>query len=169
MLEPPVETAPPNISPPSYVLLRLFFHASLLALCVFCLVALWSKAPRSTFGVFLAWTATFYVILIAVGLRGRPDRSTLSAILRRLRTAPQAAAPRPSLSDTLPETDENVTFPYIHHRPVYRRALLTDPRPQQGIDTEEDDDDRAEDEMRRRDISIVTSYPKRALRITNPS
>ncbi|KAJ7744440.1 hypothetical protein DFH07DRAFT_22032 [Mycena maculata] len=169
LLEPPAAAPPPNMPPPSSVLLRLFFHASLLGLCVFCLVALWFKAPRSTFGVFLAWTVAFYVILLSSGWRGKPDRSTLSLLLDRLRTAPPAIAPRPSVSDTLPETDENVTFPYIHHRPTYRRALLSDATGPQGTDTEEEDDDRAEDEMRRRDISIVTSYPKRQLRITNPS
>ncbi|KAJ7507791.1 hypothetical protein B0H11DRAFT_1793448 [Mycena galericulata] len=169
LLEPPVETARSDMPPSSFVLFRLFFHASLLGLCVFCLVALWFKAPRSTFGVFFSWTATFYTILITAGWRGKPDRSTLSLLVGRLRTEPQVTAPRPSVSDTLPETDENATFPYIHHRPAYRRALLTDPTGLQGTDTEEEDDDRAEDEMRRRDISIVTSYPKRALRITNPS
>jgi len=147
--------------------LRLFFHACLLGLCVFCLVTLWSKAPRSTFAVFLAWTVIFYIILVVSGWRGKPDRSTLSLLFGRLRSEPQTAVPRPSVSDTVPETDSN-TFPYTHHRPTYRRALLSDTMGPQSIDTDEEDDDRAEDEMRRRDISIVTSYPKRALRITNP-
>jgi hypothetical protein len=153
---------------PTSILLRLLFHASLAAFCVFCLITLWSKAPKSAFGVFLAWTAAFYMILLASAWRGRPDRSTLSLLLGRLRTESRPTAPRPS-SDTLPETDENVTFPYTHHRPAYRRALLSDGMGPQSTDTDEEDDDRAEDEMRRRDISIVTSYPKRALRITNPS
>ncbi|KAJ7180070.1 hypothetical protein C8R43DRAFT_1181384 [Mycena crocata] len=170
LLDPPVETSPsPIMPPPSSLLLRLFFHLSLLALCVFCLVSLYFKAPRSTFGVFLAWTTAFYVILIVSGWRGRPDRSTLSLLSQRLRTEPPTSPQRPSVSETLPETDENVVaFPYIH-RPAYRRTLLSDTRGGPSTDTEEEDDDRAEDEMRRRDISIVTSYPKRALRITNPS
>lgn len=167
LLDPPAEPTP-NMPSPTSILLRLLFHASLAAFCVFCLITLWSKAPKSAFGVFLAWTAAFYMILLASAWRGRPDRSTLSLLLGRLRTESRPTAPRPS-SDTLPETDENVTFPYTHHRPAYRRALLSDGMGPQSTDTDEEDDDRAEDEMRRRDISIVTSYPKRALRITNPS
>jgi len=173
LLEPPilVETRS-NMPPPTSIILRLLFHVSLAALCAFCLETLWSKeAPRSTFGVFLAWTVAFYIILISSSWRGRADRSTLSLLLGRLRMQPrpQPIGPRPSVSDTLPGTDENVTFPYTHHRPAYRRALLSDGGGPHSTDTEEEDDDRAEDEMRRRDISIVTSYPKRALRITNPS
>ncbi|KAJ6515905.1 hypothetical protein C8R45DRAFT_958028 [Mycena sanguinolenta] len=173
LLDPalPVE-APSNMPTTTSIILRLLFHASLAAFCVFCLVTLWSKkAPKSSFGVFLAWTVAFYVILIGFSWRGRPDRSTLSLLFGRLRAQPAARhnAPRPSVSDTLPETDENGAFPYTHHRPAYRRALLSDAIGPQSTDTEEEDDDRAEDEMRRRDISIVTSYPKRALRITNPS
>lgn len=191
LLEPPVE-ASSNIPPLTSILLRLLFHASLAAFCVFCLVTLWSKAPRSTFGVFLIWTVAFYAILIASSWRERPDRSTLSLLFARVRTEPrpQLSAPRPSVSDTLPGTDENLAFPYTHHRPSYRRALLSDGVGPQGTDTDEEDDDRAEDEMRRREcvlfhshpaciptyltqkltsISIVTSYPKRVLRITNPS
>ncbi|KAJ6599080.1 hypothetical protein DFH09DRAFT_1271730 [Mycena vulgaris] len=171
LLGPPVEApSSPNMPSLPSMLLRLLFHASLLGLSVLCLVALWLKAPKSTFGVFMAWTAAFYFILIASGWRGKPDRSILSLLFGRLRTDPQTAGPRPSVFDTLPETDENgVTFPYLH-RPPYRRALLSDTMgPQGNTDTEEEDDDRAEDEMRRRDISFVTSYPKRELRITNPS
>ncbi|KAJ7682812.1 hypothetical protein DFH06DRAFT_1278311 [Mycena polygramma] len=167
LLNPP-EPAFSNMPPLTSVFLRLLFHASLAGFCVFCLVTLWSKAPRSTFGVFLGWTAAFYIILIASGWRGRPERSILSVLFTRLRAEPRPTAPRPSLSDTLPETDDNVTFPYIHHRPAYRRALLSDPTGPQSADTDDEDDDRAEDEMRRRDISIIT-YPKRPLRITNPS
>ncbi|KAF7355307.1 hypothetical protein MSAN_01447100 [Mycena sanguinolenta] len=173
LLDPPVPVeAPSNMPPTTSIILRLLFHASLAAFCVFCLVTLWSKkAPKSTFGVFLAWTVAFYVILIGSSWRGRPDRSTLSLLFGRLRTQPavRPTAPRPSVSDTLPDTDDNLSFPYTHHRPAYRRALLSDAVGPQSTDTEEEDDDRAEDEMRRRDISIVTSYPKRALRITNPS
>ncbi|KAJ6539336.1 hypothetical protein B0H19DRAFT_1178497 [Mycena capillaripes] len=170
LMDPPLEPTPSNMPPLTSVSLRLLFHATLAGFCVFCLVTLWSKAPRSTFGVFLAWTAAFYIILIASGWKGRPDRSVLSVLFGRLRTDPQPIAPPPSVSDTLPETVENgLTFPYTHHRPAYRRALLSDAAGPQSTDTEEEDDDRAEDEMRRRDISFVTSYPKRALRITNPS
>ncbi|KAJ7228672.1 hypothetical protein GGX14DRAFT_414199 [Mycena pura] len=172
LLEAPIQTASPSSMPrPTFVPLRLIFQAFLLAFCVFTLVTLWSKAPKSTFAIFLIWTAAFYSFLIASAWRGKPDRSTGSVLFTRLRTEPRTTAPRPSVSDTLPETDENAAFPYIHHRPAYRRALLTDTigiAPQVTTDTEEDDD-RAEDEMRRRDISIVSSYPKRPLRITNPS
>ncbi|KAJ7781250.1 hypothetical protein B0H16DRAFT_1497630 [Mycena metata] len=168
LLEPPVDP-PSNMPPPASILLRLLFHATLLGFCIFCLVALWSKAPKSTFGVFLAWTTAFYIILISAGWRGRPDRSTLSLMFERLRAEQKPTTSRPSVSDTFPETEEERSrFPYIH-RPAHRRALLTDHMGPQSTDTDDEDDDRAEDEMRRRDISIVTSYPKRALRITNPS
>ncbi|KAJ7700077.1 hypothetical protein B0H17DRAFT_1129081 [Mycena rosella] len=158
LLGPPADAAPPpdmpHYPPPYYAFFSM--HPSL--------------APRSTFAVFIVWTAVFYTIIIVTGWRGKPDRSTLSVLFGRLRNEPQAAAPRPSVSDTLPESEERgVTFPYIHHRPAHRRALLSDTIGPQSTDTEEEDDDRAEDELRRRDISFVTSYPKRELRITNPS
>ncbi|KAJ7047383.1 hypothetical protein C8F04DRAFT_1058616 [Mycena alexandri] len=167
LLEPPVDP-PSNMPPLVSILLRLLFHAALLGFCIFCLVALWSKAPKSTFGVFLAWTTAFYIILISAGWRGRPDRSTLSLMFERLRAEQRPTTLRPSVSDIPRAEEERSRFPYIH-RPAHRRALLTDYMGPQSTDTEDDDDDRAENEMRRRDISIVTSYPKRALRITNPS
>ncbi|KAJ7179146.1 hypothetical protein C8R46DRAFT_941643, partial [Mycena filopes] len=165
LLEPLVEQ-PSNMPPPASIFLRLLFHVALAGFCVFCLVSLWTKAPKSTFGVFLAWMAAFYIILISAGWRGRPDRSTLSLMFDRLRAEPRPAVLQPSVSDPLPEGSGS--FPYLH-RPAHRRTLLGDPVGLQGTDTEEDDDDRAEEEMRRRDISIISSYPKRPLRITNAS
>ncbi|KAJ6613462.1 hypothetical protein B0H10DRAFT_2048593 [Mycena sp. CBHHK59/15] len=169
LLDPAVQHVALTMPPLTAIFLRLLLHASVLGFCIFCLVALWSKAPRSTFGIFLVWTLGFYVILVASAWNGKADRSTLPLLLGRLRTERLPhAPPRPSVSDTLPAVEENIPFPYLHHRPPYRTAF-SDTTGLQSGDTDEDDDDRAEDEMRRRDISIVTSYPKRALRITNPS
>ncbi|KAK7061713.1 hypothetical protein R3P38DRAFT_2831102 [Favolaschia claudopus] len=172
LLEAPGPSAP-NMPPPLSILLRFLFHASLAAFCIFCLVTLWTKSPssRSGFGIFLAWTVAFYVTLFISSWRGHPDRSTLTLLFQRLRAEPQPrpAAPRPSISDTLPGTEENVTFPYTHHRPAYRRALLSEAPSPQSAESDEEDDDRAENEMRRRDVSFFTTHPKRALRITNPS
>ncbi|KAF7352797.1 hypothetical protein MVEN_01246500 [Mycena venus] len=115
LLDPPVE-APSNMPPPTSILSRLLFHTSLAALTVFCLATLWSKGPRGAFAALFAWAAAFYIILIASSWRGRPDRATLSLLFGRLRMEPRprSTAPRPSVSDTLPETDENVAFPYTH-------------------------------------------------------
>ncbi|KAJ7068262.1 hypothetical protein C8F01DRAFT_978175 [Mycena amicta] len=166
--QPPLQTIamPPLIS----MLARFLSHTFLLAFCVFTLVALWSKAPKGAFAAFLCVTAIFYVSILALAWSGKPDRSILAILLHRLRAEPQTSLPRPSVSDTLPETDESGAFPYAH-RPPYRAALLTDTvSPQGSADTDDEDDDRAEEEMRRRDISMWTSsYPKRSLVITNPS
>ncbi|CAK5275644.1 unnamed protein product [Mycena citricolor] len=148
----------------SSLALRMFCQASLLAISIFLLVSLWTMAPRAAFGGFLAWTVLFYAILVTCSWRGVPDGSTLTLLFRRIRTEPlpSAEAPRPSVSD------EGGSLPYLH-QPAYRRAFPSATAgPTSSESDYDEDDDRAENEMRRRDISI-TSYPKRALRITNPS
>ncbi|KAF7332199.1 hypothetical protein MKEN_00100900 [Mycena kentingensis (nom. inval.)] len=170
LLDPSVQTKM-ALLPFSAILVRVLSHIFLVAFCVFTLVALWLYAPKGLFAALLAWTALFYMCLFALAWSGKPDRSTLAILLQRLRAEPIAAPPRPSLSDTLPDTDENNGgLPYAH-RPPYRKALPTDDAAAAAwpADTEDEDDDRAEEEMRRRDISMWTTYPKRALTVTNPS
>ncbi|KAF7301663.1 hypothetical protein MIND_00731800 [Mycena indigotica] len=161
LIEPPPRLIPSK----TLVLARVLFHVLMLAFCVFTLVALWSKAPKGAFAAFLVVVGLFYATLAGLAWSGRPDRSILAILLHRMRAEPPTSPPRPSVSDT----DESGGFPYTH-RPPYRAALATDyVSPGTGADTEDEDDDRAEEEMRRRDISMWTSQPKRALVITNPS
>jgi len=169
-----------GVPPWSIIVFRGVFQASLLGLSILSLLVLWTRAPKSTFAVFLAWALLYYIILFTFAWSGRPDKSVLAVMITRLRAQPQppsvsAASPSPQ-----PRTaqDEQIPLqgPYVHHRPTHRAAqssgqddetLHCGPR---SVETDafDDEDDRIEDEMTRRDVSIVT-VPKRKLWITNPS
>ncbi|KAI0036714.1 hypothetical protein K488DRAFT_81712 [Vararia minispora EC-137] len=175
----PVSAMPPA----ALVLLHLLLHVLVLALSAFALVALWERAPPAAFAVFLVWTVALYVVLIALALRGRPRDSALTVLLNRLRgeRAPShyAAAATPTPSRPLSPTE--VRGPYLH-QPLYRptlddeyRAPFPPSRTGHGVpdeaESDEDEDTRQrriEEEMQRREVSIVT-VPKRKLWVTNPS
>ncbi|KAG9317303.1 hypothetical protein JVU11DRAFT_1501 [Chiua virens] len=176
-----------EIPPPFELSLRIFFHMLILALCVLSLVALWYRAPMSLFAVFLLWTVIFYVCLFALAWHGRPGKSFLSTLAARMR----GPLPQPTVSPGTPTsrplsmtgTDQypfptDTRGPYLH-QPTYRPAGHDDVSTSQGprsVETDEDDDDidedtrqrRIEEEMGRREVSVVT-VPKRRLWITNPS
>ena len=174
--------------------IHVLFHALLLALTLFSLVALWQRALKAAFGVFLAWTVAFYAILITLAWNGRPKESVLSVIFSRLRAEPAtfSAVPRagsPAGSRPL-SMNESVAVPfpselggrgpYQHHQPPYRAAGADhDYRstshghfsPDVDDDDEEDEETRQrriEEELSRRDVSIVT-VPKRRLYLLNPN
>ncbi|KAG1820199.1 uncharacterized protein BJ212DRAFT_1007998 [Suillus subaureus] len=170
------------------ICLRVLFHTLVLALCILSLVALWNWAHVALFAVFLLWTFIFYICLLTLAWHGRPRRSTLTYLIARFR-----AEPPPVVSPGTPTSrplsvvgNEQYPFPtdargpYLHE-PPYRAARAHDdvsttiggPR---SVETDYDEEDldeetrqrRIEEEMGRREVSIVT-VPKRRLWITNPS
>jgi hypothetical protein len=170
------------------ICLRVLFHTLVLALCIFSLIALWNWARLALFAVFLLWTFIFYICLFTLAWHGRPRRSTLTYLFARFH-----AEPPPAVSPGTPTSrplsvvgNEQYPFPtdtrgpYLHE-PPYRAARAHDdvsttiggPR---SVETDYDEEDldeetrqrRIEEEMGRRDVSIVT-VPKRRLWITNPS
>ncbi|KAL4242047.1 hypothetical protein ABKN59_000582 [Abortiporus biennis] len=153
---------PPQMPPPFQAVIHVLLHAFLLGLCILALSALWLRGPKAAFGVFLGWTVMFYSILFTLSWRGIP-REPLSDIGLE-------SIPFPSDSRS----------PYQHHQPPFRAAGDYEGYPtssQGGHGTLEVDDDddvdeetrqlRIEEEMNRRDVSIVT-VPKRKLFLTNP-
>ena len=182
---PAVILSHPEISSWFELILRMVTHTLLLALCVLILVALWSRAPRSTFAIFLAWTLCFYLSIFIFAWHGKPQKSVLAVVINRLRTpAPTAPTPPPNVRTSVILGNDSVPFPtaasgpYVN-QPPFRTAVQGDISPGGPRSVEADDDDdadededtrqrRIEDEMGRREVSIVT-VPKRKLWITNPS
>ncbi|KAI0698541.1 hypothetical protein C8T65DRAFT_660527 [Cerioporus squamosus] len=172
----------PVLPPPFEGAVHLLFHAFLLALSVLSLVALWQRAPKATFGVFLAWTMAFYAILFVLAWNGRPRESVLSVIFSRLRAEPTAFTPVPRVgspagSRPLSMNDSvAVPFPsdgrgpYQHHQPPYRaNGYDHDYATSHGhMSPDETRQRRIEEELSRRDVSIVT-VPKRRLYLLNPN
>ncbi|TFK87067.1 hypothetical protein K466DRAFT_599803 [Polyporus arcularius HHB13444] len=184
----------PVLPPPFEGSVHLLFHALLLALSVLSLVSLWQRAPKAAFAVFLAWTVVFYTILFVLAWRGRPRESVLSVIFSRLRAEPSAFAPVPrvgspagsrplSMNESVAvpfPSDSLGRGPYQHHQPPYRAngAYDHDYATSHGhvspdVDDDDDEDEetrqrRIEEELSRRDVSIVT-VPKRRLYLLNPN
>lgn len=173
--------------------LHILFHLLLLGLCILILVALWYRAPKAGFIIFLVGTILFYAAQVSLAWYGRPRVSVLTVMLARLRGDPGLMTPIPGTpgpSRPLSTVGSEVPFPttnehrspYQHHHPPFRTTMSA------GLDeyptsvshghgtTEVDDDDeededtrqrRIEDELSRRDVSIVT-VPRRKLFLTNP-
>lgn len=176
-----------ELPPPFELFFRIIFHLLVLALSVLSLVALWYRAPLSLFVLLLLWTVIFYITLFALAWHGRPAKSLLTTLVACVRGPP----PQPSVSPGTPAsrplsmtgTDQflfptDTRGPYLH-QPLYRATGHDDVSTSQGprsVETDDDDDDvdedtrqrRIEEEMGRREVSIVT-VPKRRLWITNPS
>ena len=159
------------------ILYRVLIQASLLGLCIIALIALWTRAPRPAFAVFLAWTIAFYMVMFAFAWHLRPKCSLLAITRSRLfHQPPQQSIPRAPTPITQPSLG-----PYVHHQPPYHTAVSPDdasfshraPRSvvTDGYDDDIDEDTRQrmiEEEMGRREVSIIT-IPKRKLWIANPS
>lgn len=144
----------------------------------------------ATFVVFLIWTLAFYLILFILAYKGRPGESVIAVAFSRIRTeaphnegASTTAPSRPmSLAGPDPVALTEPRSPYLHHQPPFRATRTPthdedfSPGSPRQVDTEDEIDDededtqqrRMEDEMGRRDVSIVT-VPRRKLWITNPS
>lgn len=157
--------------------LHIFTHISILGLSAITLSALWLRVSRHYFAVFLPWIALFYAASLLLAWNGRPNTSILTATLWRLR-GNTTHHPIPSSANAPPVTGNN---PYTHHRPSHRPSTLHDglshshgrPLSVETDDIEEDLDEETrqrviEEEMARRDVSIVT-VPRRKLQIANPS
>jgi hypothetical protein len=174
------------------VAFRIIFHALLLGLCGLCLVQLWQRGPVTAFVVFLVWTVGSYIAFAALAWQGRPRTSILTVTFSRLRAKPHPHQTNPPLqqdsrpiSSATPEPSIPFTSdsrgPYLHS-PPFRAApgdesydvMGTGRQHEDGEDDPDDDEDeetrqrRIEDEMNRRDVSIVT-VPKRKLWIANPT
>lgn len=153
-------------------LIHVLLHAFLLAVCVLSIIALWNRASVAAFAVFIAWTVLFYVLILVLAWHGVPSESVLTVLLARLRSPPP---PDPAAGGVPFPTAG--TGPY-QHQPTYRvthEHEYPTSISHGGMTVEDDDDDedddarqrRIEEEMSRRDVSIVT-VPKRRLFLTNP-
>ncbi|KAI5123405.1 hypothetical protein M0805_006111 [Coniferiporia weirii] len=192
LLATPNSDLRPVLPPKSMSILHVLLHALILGLCVLVLVALWQRAPKATFVVFLLWTIGFYCILLLLAWRGAPRASILVVLINSLRDhrevmqvqdSQSRASSRP-LSATVGEQyafPSDSRSPYTFHQPLVRRALSTQEdeylsssghgghRPDdEEYEDEETQQRRIEQEMDRRDVSIVT-VPRRKLWIANPT
>lgn len=175
----------------SDIILRLFFQLLILALCIHTLVALWFRAPRPYFIIFMLWAVVFYISVLVLAWHGRPHQSFLTVMVNKfranLRTTPGTPAvavrdisPSPTIPSDRHQSPIDSRGPYRYHQPPYRSALSTGHEDtSQGLRTaeihdEDGDDDEdthqriIEEEMGRRDVSIIT-VPKRKLFIANAS
>lgn len=167
------------------VTLHVLMHILILALCIISLVELWNRAPIAPFVAFLVWTIAFYAFLVIMSWNGRPQHSALTVALGRIRgnlqpIAAPIATPNPSRPISMAGTDQfpfpqEPRSPYLH-QPLFHAAEDTMSyaglrSETEEIESDEDEDTRQrriEDEMARRDVSIVT-VPKRKLWVANPS
>ena len=187
---PSAKALPPVVPPKGEIVLHVLMHTLIMAGCIFCLVELWNRAPIAPFAAFLVWTISFYALLVMMAWNGRPQRSALTVLLCHIRGRNNAqpipapiptTTPTPSRPISMAGTDQfpfpqEPRSPYIHH-PLFHTAA-EDTMSYAGlrseteeIDSDEDEDTRQrriEDEMARRDVSIVT-VPKRKLWVANPS
>ncbi|CAL1700948.1 unnamed protein product [Somion occarium] len=182
-------TQSPNIEPPHMPplldsLIHILLHLLVIGLSILSLIALWNRAPKAGFAVFLAWTAVFYTVIVVLAWRGIPHESILSTFLHRLRAehVPTQVPSRPLSEvgmDGIP-FPSNHQGPYQHHQPPYRAVPHDGDYPTSshghdglGVDDYDDGEDdetrqrRIEEEMSRREVSIVT-VPRRKLYLTNP-
>jgi len=177
-----IQNTHPKFPPLFEGLLHVVFNVSLIGLCVITLDELWKRAPVAAFAVFLVWTILFYLFVVILAWNGYPKESILAAAIFRLWSEPHhiSTTSRPvshaDLDSPLPSDGRG---PYVHHQPAFRTAVssgLEDefvhrhPETEDEYDAEDEDiqQRRIEEEMSRRDVSIVT-VPRRKLWITNPS
>jgi hypothetical protein len=175
----------PVIPAKEEIAIRILTHVLILGLCILSLVELWKRASRGLFVAFLIWTVSFYIILVILSWNGRPRYSTLTVLLCNIRGTGQSTSapigtPNASRPISMAGTDQfqEPRNPYLHQPSFYPAAeddlqsgsyagLRSEPE-----EESEDDDDarqrRIEDEIGRRDVSIVT-VPKRKLWVVNPS
>ena len=185
--EPPsAKPQRPLIPTKEEIVLRVLMHTLILALCVLSLVELWNRAPKGIFVAFLIWTVAFYVILVFLSWNGRPRYSALTALLYSIRgtgrsTSGPIGTPSASRPISMAGTDQfpfpqEPRSPYIN-QPLFQAAaedsasyagLRSEPEEHESDEDEETRQRRIEDEMARRDVSIVT-VPKRKLWVVNPS
>jgi hypothetical protein len=154
---------------------HVLLQASLLGLCVITLIALWFRASRAAFAVFLAWTTAFYIAMFTFAWHLRPKTSILAIICSRL----SHRAYEQAVTSPTPPPNPQPPGPYFHHPPYHATVVSDDASISHGAHRSSETDDHddidedmrqrtIEDEMGRREVSIVT-IPKRKLWIANPS
>jgi len=138
---------------------------------------------------FVVWTVALYVIMIILSWSGRPRYSALTVLLGRIRgdsqfNAAPTGTPSASRPISMAGTDlfafsQEPRSPYMH-QPLFHAAaeddlhsasyagLRSEPEETSSDEDEETRQRRIEDEIARRDVSIVT-VPKRKLWVANPS
>ena len=160
---------------PSVIIVHIVLQISLLGLSAVTLVILWSRSSRVLFLVFLVWVILFYVVMVVLAWNYYPTTSLLTAFLRSLRG--HNILDEDNLANGT--TSTNGEGPYTYHQPPYRISTPADELSHGALmsaetDGTDDDIDEAtrqrviEEEMERRDVSIVT-VPRRKLWIANPS
>jgi hypothetical protein len=186
--DPPSAKVEQPMIPRKEVALHVLMHILILALCTLSLIQLWHRAPLGLFAAFLAWIVAFYLILVILSWNGRPRYSTLTILLGRIRgnshfIAAPIGTPSASRPISMAGTDQfpfpQERSPYIH-QPLFHPAAEDDLHSAsyaglrsetEEIESDEDEETRQrriEDEIARRDVSIVT-VPKRKLWVANPS
>jgi len=184
--DPPIaKLQQPLIPAKEEIALRILAHVLILGLCILSLVELWKRAPRGLFVAFLIWTVSFYIVLVILSWNGRPRYSTLTVLLCNIRGTGQSTSapigtPNASRPISMAGTDpfQEPRNPYLHQPLFYptaeddlHSASYAGLRSEPGEESDEDEETRQrriEDEMGRRDVSIVT-VPKRKLWVANPS
>lgn len=157
------------------MIVHTLLHISLLGLSTITLMILWSRASRVLFVVFLAWLILFYVMMVVLAWNYYPSTSLLTAFLQSLRG--HKISDKNNLANGI--TSTNGEGPYAYHQPPYRLSTHADdlshgaPMSAETDGTDDDIDEATrqrviEEEMERRDVSIVT-VPRRKLWIANPS
>ena len=156
-------------------LTHILLHAALLALCILCLIALFDRASVG-FIVFLVWVACFYLLIFILAWKGIPRVSILSVFFSRLRATPRAELPRPATSTTNYEGLPFPGGPYGAHPPYrgahdseYPTSLSHAEHTAEDFPDDDDDEERQrqiEEEISRRDVTILT-VPRRKLRVIN--
>lgn len=159
----------------SVMIVHILLQISLLGLSTITLVILWSRASRVLFVVFVVWLILFYVMMVVLAWNYYPTTSLLTAFLQSLRG--YNILDKDNLANGI--TSTNGKGPYAYHQPPYRLSTHADELSHGApvsaeADGADDDIDEAtrqrviEEEMERRDVSIVT-VPRRKLWIANPS
>jgi hypothetical protein len=182
---PTAKLQQPLIPAKEEIVIHILTHVLILGLCILSLVELWKRAPRGLFVAFLIWTVSFYIILVTLSWNGRPRYSTLTVLLCNIRGTGQSTSapigtPNASRPISMAGTDpfQEPRNPYLH-QPLFSTGgeddlhsssyagLRSEPEEESDED-EETRQRRIEDEIARRDVSIVT-VPKRKLWVVNPS
>jgi hypothetical protein len=187
---PSAKVQEPLVPRKEETVLHVAMHILILALCILSLVELWHRASLGLFAAFVTWTAVFYAMLVILSWNGRPRYSTLTVLLGRIRGNPHFIAvpvgtPSASRPISMVGTDQypfpqEPRGPYLH-QPSSHPAAEDDLHSTsyagvrsetEEIDSDEDEETRQrriEDEIGRRDVSIVTVPKRNRLWVVNPS
>jgi hypothetical protein len=146
---------------------RLLAQAALLALVVFCALAIAARASTVLLALFVIWAAACYAAMYWLAWTGRPRGSVLVVAISRLRgqqhdeeeTDPGAGIEEHAFSDVASQQAASTLGGATYaSRPVYRRVHHDSGSGGQG-DDDDDDNDRLEEELGRRDVRAAFFAP----------